>query len=46
MILFALISLSCINASDNNEPAEIIAQDNSANADEIVAQDNDMNAMI
>ena len=33
MILFALISLSCISAADNNASDEIIAQD-SMNADE------------
>ena len=35
IILFALISLSCISASD-----EIITQDNGMNTDEIVAQTN------
>lgn len=37
MILFALISLSCISAADT-AAAEIMAQDNSMDADEIVAQ--------
>ena len=39
MILFALISLSCISAADNNASDEIVAQDNDMNAD-IVAQTN------
>ena len=43
MILFALISLSCISAADNNATAEIIAQDNGINADGTVAQDKDIN---
>ncbi|WP_298501370.1 pectate lyase-like adhesive domain-containing protein [uncultured Methanobrevibacter sp.] len=40
MILFALISLSCISAADNNAPDEIIAQDNGINAGEIITQSN------
>ena len=43
MILFTLITLSCISAADNNATAEIIAQDTGMNADEIVAQNNDIN---
>ncbi|WP_406533703.1 hypothetical protein [Methanobrevibacter sp.] len=39
IILFALISLSCISATDNNTSDEIIAQDG-INANEIVAQTN------
>ena len=34
MILFALISLSCISVVDNNATAEIIAQDTGMNTDE------------
>ena len=43
VILFALITLSCISAADNNETAKLLSQDNNMNADEIVAQDNDIN---
>ena len=43
IILFALISLSCISAADNNATAEIIAHDTDINAEEIVAQDKDIN---
>ena len=39
IILFALISLSCISAADNNISNEIIAQDG-INADEILTQTN------
>ena len=39
MILFALITLSCISAADNTSEG-IIAQDNGMNANEIVAQTN------
>ena len=40
MILFTLISLSCISAADNNTSYEIIGQDNGMDAEEIVGQTN------
>ena len=43
IILFALITLSCISAADNNATDDIVAQDTDVNANEIVAQNKDIN---